>query len=203
VGSWTVIDETFVELSLDEDPPPPAAVGGSNRVITIGSLSKAVWAGLRVGWARADQAVVRRLALTRATCDTASPVFEQLVAARTLERLDDIMRERRKIIDLRRQTLAAALDQHLPTWSYRQPLGGLFIWAELPEMIATSLAVEARQQGLHITPGPVFGRGGIFERYVRLPFTLPPDQLTRAVEILATLPVAAGPAAGDELPFVA
>ncbi len=71
-------------------------------------------------------------------------------------------------------------------------------------MIATRLAVQARPQGLHITPGPVFGATGLFERYLRLPFTLPPDQLTRAVEILAALaPLDAKHPATAELPFVA
>lgn len=186
-GAYTVIDETFAELNLDRDPLPPAAVTGGSRVITIGSLSKAVWPGLRIGWVRADPTLIRRLALARAGSDMASPVLEQLVAIRALKRIDDIMRERREVVRLRRSALTQALEQRLPTWSYAQPLGGLFIWAELPEMTATQLAVQARQQGLHITPGPLFGGAGMFERYLRLPFTLPPDQLARAVELLAAL----------------
>jgi DNA-binding transcriptional MocR family regulator len=204
VGSCTVIDETFVELNLDHDPLPPAAAGGGPRVITIGSLSKAVWPGLRIGWARADPTLVRRLALARAGSDMASPVLEQLIAIRALQRIDDIMRERRQTVRLRRSALSEALDERLPTWRYAQPSGGLFIWAELPAMIATQLAVQARAEGLHITPGPLFGAAGLFERYLRLPFTLPPEQLARAVEILAALaPLDLKYPAGAELPFVA
>jgi DNA-binding transcriptional MocR family regulator len=65
------------------------------------------------------------------------------------------------------------------------PTGGLFIWAELPGAISTSLAVRAAEHGLQITPGPRFGEAGLLERYVRLPFALAPEQLERAVAILA------------------
>jgi DNA-binding transcriptional MocR family regulator len=134
----------------------------------------------------------------------ASPVLEQLIAIRALQRIDDIMRERRQTVRLRRSALSEALDERLPTWRYAQPSGGLFIWAELPAMIATQLAVQARAEGLHITPGPLFGAAGLFERYLRLPFTLPPEQLARAVEILAALaPLDLKYPAGAELPFVA
>jgi DNA-binding transcriptional MocR family regulator len=191
-------------MNLEHDPLPPAAAGGGPRVITIGSLSKAVWPGLRIGWARAEPTLVRRLALARAGSDMASPVLEQLIATRALERMDDIMRERRQTIRLRRSALSDALDERLPTWRYARPSGGLFIWAELPAMIATQLAVQARQEGLHITPGPLFGAAGIFERYLRLPFTLPPEQLARAVQILATLaPLDLQHASKPDFPFVA
>ena len=204
VGSYTVIDETFAEMNLDHDALPPSAAGGSPRVITIGSLSKAVWPGLRIGWARAEPTLVRRLALARAGSDMASPVLEQLIAVRALERMDDIMRERRQTLRLRRSALSDALDERLPTWRYARPSGGLFIWAELPAMIATQLAVQARQEGLHITPGPLFGAAGIFERYLRLPFTLPPEQLARAVQILASLaPLDVKYPSSADFPFVA
>ena len=65
--------------------PPPAAASGGERTITIGSLSKAVWGGLRIGWVRADPLLVRRLATARASLDMASPVFEQLVATKIFD----------------------------------------------------------------------------------------------------------------------
>ena len=72
-----------------------------------------------------------------------------------------------------------------PDWRFSMPTGGLFIWAELPGAISTSLAVRAAEHGVQITPGPRFGQAGLLERYVRLPFTLAPEQLERAVAILA------------------
>jgi DNA-binding transcriptional MocR family regulator len=187
-GTVTVIDETFVELGLDGiSMPAPAASFAEQPTITIGSLSKAVWGGLRIGWIRADPALIHRLVTVRAASDLASPLFEQIVAAATLERLDEILVERREVIRRRRAALAAGLDEMLPDWSYALPAGGLFIWARLPEPISTSLALEASRRDLRLTPGPRFAAAGLLERQLRLPFTLAPWQLEEAVGILAEL----------------
>ena len=184
----TVIDETFAELNLDGlTMPPPAGAFGRERTITIGSLSKAVWGGLRVGWARADPTLIHRMVRVRAAIDLASPLFEQIVATRTLERLDEILAELREVIRIRRTALADALDARLPNWRYTTPAGGLYIWAQLPEPISTSLAVEASTRDVHLTPGPRFAAAGLLERHLRLPYTLAPWQLERAVRILAEL----------------
>jgi DNA-binding transcriptional MocR family regulator len=185
--STVVIDETFVELNLDDvRMPPPMASFGDARTITVGSLSKPVWGGLRIGWLRADPSTVQRIAALRAITDMASPVLEQLVAVSVFESLDAIVAERQVLLRARRSALMEALDQHAPAWKYSRPHGGLFLWVELPSPSATSLSVRARDRGVHLTPGPRFGAAGLLDRYLRLPFTLPPDQLRRAVEVLAS-----------------
>ena len=187
-GSYVVIDETFVEVNLDRVPmPPPAAAFGDARTITIGSLSKSVWGGLRIGWARADPELVHRLAATRAAVDLASPVLEQLVAVQAIERLDELVEDRCAIIRPRREALLRAIDRQLPAWRYVPPGGGMFLWVTLPEPNSTSLAIQAREHDLHLTPGPRFGAAGLLERRLRLPFTLTPEELERAVTILARL----------------
>lgn len=204
-GAVAVIDETSTELNLDGiGMPPPAASFGDQRTVTLGSLGKAVWGGLRVGWVRADPQVIHGLAAVRARADLASPLFEQLVAARALEHLDDILAERREVIRARRAALVRALDARLATWRYAPPSGGMFVWAQLPGPISTSLSLAARERNLHITPGPRFAAAGMLERHLRLPFTLAPWQLERAVEILAELtPGRAAPSAERELEYVA
>jgi DNA-binding transcriptional MocR family regulator len=187
-GATTVIDETFAELNLDGGSmPAPTASFAGDRTITIGSLSKSVWGGLRVGWVRAAPATIHQLVTARAAIDLASPLFEQIVATRTLERLDEILAERREVIRIRRAALAQALEERVPEWRYTLPAGGLFIWVRLPGPLATPLALEAGRRDLHLTPGPRFAAAGVLERYIRLPFTLAPWQLERAVEILAEL----------------
>src|SRR5439155_24428580 len=123
-------------------PRPPGELG-EQSMVTIGSLGKAVWGGLPIGWARADPAVIQRILPERARTDMASPLFEHLVATRTLERLDDILAERRETIRLRRAALTRALDRLLPAWRYTPPSGGLFVWAQLPAPISTSLSLAA------------------------------------------------------------
>lgn len=204
-GTVAVIDETFVELNLDGvDMPAPAASFGDERTITVGSLSKAVWGGLRVGWVRGDPALIHRLVAARATSDMSGPLFEQIVATHVLERLDEILIERRSVIRRGRDVLAGALRHRLPEWRYALPAGGMFLWAELPEPISTNLSLAASEQDLQLTPGPRYAAAGVLERHLRLPFTLTPAQLERAVEILAGLtPVTAGEPASKRLAYVA
>jgi DNA-binding transcriptional MocR family regulator len=140
---------------------------------------------LRIGWARAEPVLIGGLAMARATTDMASPVLEQIIATHVLQEMDAIMQERRAMVRVRRAALGDALRASLPEWRFSMPTGGLFIWAELPAAISTSLAVRAAELGVQITPGPRFGQAGLLERYVRLPFALAPEQLERAVAILA------------------
>ncbi|MDA8282994.1 MAG: hypothetical protein M0Z42_06760 [Actinomycetota bacterium] len=122
----------------------------------------------------------------------ASPVFEQLVAIHAMERLEEILAERRALLRRRYDTLARALADQLPDWRWNPPSGGLVIWAELPQPISTSLAIEARRHGVHLAPGPRFGAAHLLERFVRLPFTEAPDRLERAIATLAELTPGAG-----------
>ena len=186
-GTVAVIDETFADLALDDVDLPAPAAAESRRAITLGSLGKSVWGGLRIGWIRADPVLIQRLATTRSGSDLAGPVLEQLLAVRVLESFDEIVRDRRALARERRATLLDAIDRRLPTWRYVRPRGGLCVWAELPAPISTGLAVQAREHGLFLTPGPRFGAAGLLERFLRLPFSLAPDRLEAAVSILAAL----------------
>jgi DNA-binding transcriptional MocR family regulator len=187
VEAPVIIDESFAELDLDGggSPLPTAAFGGN--AITVGSLSKTVWGGLRIGWVRAEPILIRRLAFARATVDMATPVLDQLLAARALRHFDELLDERRRVARVRRRALIDALERHAPAWSYEWPSGGLFVWARLPARISTGLAVGAGERGVHITPGPRFGSAGLLEGHIRLPFTLAPEQLDPAVATLAAV----------------
>lgn len=187
-GAHVVIDETFADVNLDGEPlPAPMAGAGGDQTITIGSLSKSVWGGLRIGWARAEPSVIGRLAAARAATDMAGPVIEQLLATLALQRMDEIVRDRRRQLVARRTALLGALARHLPDWRYATPRGGMFVWAELPDPLSTSLSILAAEHGVALTPGPRFGAPGVLERYLRLPFALTPAQLEDAVATLARI----------------
>jgi len=108
-GSHVVIDETFAELCIDEQAMPPPTGRYSDRVITIGSIDKVVWGGLRVGWIRADPVLVRGLASMRVSGGLASPLLEQLVAVSAFGRLDELVSERRTLAAFRRAALRPAI----------------------------------------------------------------------------------------------
>jgi len=70
---------------------------------------------------------------------------------------------------------------NLPTWQAERPGGGLSVWCRLPAPLSTALTVIAPDFGIRLAAGPRFGVGGAFEHYLRVPFTLAPEQLETAV----------------------
>src|SRR5215210_1028092 len=188
-GMALVADETNAELRLDgpATPAPLAAADPGGAVLTIGSMSKAAWGGLRLGWVRASPRLVRELAAVRAEVDMASPVLEQLLALELLARWEEVVDSRVALLRERRDALLDALAEHAPAWTVRRPEGGLSAWVRLPTPAATRLASAAAREGLIVTPGPAFSVDGTFERHLRLPYTAAPDVLRDAVRTLAGL----------------
>lgn len=185
VGGSAVVaaDETFADLVLDGRPPPRLGTL-DRRVVTLGSMSKSFWAGLRIGWIRAEPDLLGRLAQARAGQDLASPVLDQLVAAQLLRRADEVLPERRAMLRRSRDALVQALARELPDWRCAVPRAGIVLWVELPEPSATRLAARALDAGMRLTPGPRFTVDGTADRWFRLPFTMPLDRIDDVVRML-------------------
>ncbi len=186
-GVMTVIDETFAGLSLDERESPMPAAAAGRAVITLGSLGKVAWGGLRIGWVRAEPSTITRLATARGGSDMASPVLDQLVGLHVLDNLEHIVSDRRDLLRQRYHVMTDALSAELPSWRWTPPAGGMVIWAELPTPTSTHLSIKARELGISLAPGPRFGADGLLERYLRLPFSQAPDRLEDTVRKLASL----------------
>jgi DNA-binding transcriptional MocR family regulator len=183
-STTVVVDESFVELGFVPGTRPTAALDPA--VVTLGSMSKPVWGGLRIGWLRASSELVGRLAALRASIDMAGPVLDQLVAASLFDRLEEITARRLAELRPRRDLLVATLHEQLPQWRFAIPQGGLSLWAELDAPLSTPLTLMAGQSGLIVVPGSRFGVDGTLERFLRVPFALPEDQLVEAVRRIAT-----------------
>lgn len=194
-----VVDETMVELGLDTEAPPPVASYGTN-VYTIGSASKTVWAGLRVGWIRADTTSVARFALARKDIDLGSPVLEQLAAAYALDHLDEFLPARRDALRAQRAAALEELSRRLPEATTVPGPGGLCLWVALPAPLAVPTATTAARLGVRITPGSAFTVDGAGQRHIRIPYTLPEPILRQAVSIVgeAYRQAAGGGVVGDE-----
>jgi DNA-binding transcriptional MocR family regulator len=181
-GTTVLVDESFVELGFVAPERPTAALDPS--VITVGSLSKPVWGGLRVGWIRASADLIQRLVVLRASIDMGQSILEQLVAVEILTDLDAVAARRRAIVQPQRDALLAAIGRRFPTWRSTRPDGGLSLWVELDAPLATPLTMRAAQYGVRIVAGSRFGIDGTMERFLRLPYALPAPDLETAMDRL-------------------
>ncbi|MEU6592798.1 PLP-dependent aminotransferase family protein [Streptomyces sp. NPDC046881] len=178
-------DETMRDLDLRTPPGTEPHLAGA-RVVQIGSASKTLWSGLRVGWIRATADLVRHLQLTPLQAQLSPPPLEQLIAAELLGApLPALLADRRARLRAQRDHLAALLAG--TGWTYTVPAGGLTLWLRLGDAgpHATDLAARAAARGLAITPGPRFAADRTtLARHLRLPFTATPETLTRVVGLL-------------------
>ena len=200
-GTWMVIDETLADFALDVPAPAPFASrttpSGATQVITIGSMSKTHWGGLRIGWLRAPSRLVTELAGQRVATDMGGSVLDQLLALALLARSGEMLPHRMEQMREQRTALTEALSEHLPGWSWQPPPGGLSLWVDLGRPIASSMAERALDHGVRIEGGACFSADpGVFEQRFRIPYTLPPETLREAVQRMATA-LADGPPLGS------
>jgi DNA-binding transcriptional MocR family regulator len=180
-----VIDESPVDLALDDVEMPPPLAASVPDAVTVGSVSKSYWSGLRIGWMRLPRARVEQMALSRLRMDLGAPVLEQLVVAALMERHEEVVRERRTRLRSGRDVLLDGVREHLPTWRVQSPPGGACLWCELPQPRSTDLAAAARRHGVVLAPGPTFAPSGGLDQWMRLPFALDEDRLAQAPPRLA------------------
>jgi DNA-binding transcriptional MocR family regulator len=182
-----VIDDcTLADLSLEGSAPQPIAAYAPNApLITLGTLSKSIGPGFRVGWARAPEPVIERLARIKTASDLSSPLLTQAIGARLLGAMDEVRRLRRVQLKPRRDLLAALLREQLPEWKFRVPSGGLFLWVELPHGDTREYAQTALRHGVLVLAGPVMSAAEQQTAFLRLPFLGDPETLRTGVRRLA------------------
>ncbi|MFI7009776.1 PLP-dependent aminotransferase family protein [Streptomyces sp. NPDC050145] len=177
-GTVLVVDETMTELYFDPELEMPRRVcafdPAGSTVITVGSASKAFWAGMRIGWVRAAPDVIRSLVAARAYADLGTPVLEQLAVNWLMHTggWEEAVELRRGQARENRDALVTAVRRELPDWEFDVPDGGLTLWVKAGGLSGSRLAALGERVGVRVPSGPRFGVDGAFEGYVRLPFTV-------------------------------
>ena len=203
-GTVVIADETMAELRVGGDgearglrdvgrassssssaAPAPLPMAAYGPAVMIGSAGKSLWGGLRVGWIRAERPLVERLVRARSAGDLGTPVLEQLIVADLLGDMERVLEARATHLRRGRDHLVAGLRAAFPGWSVPSPAGGLSTWVNLGAPVSSQLTVAARQHGLAVAAGPMFGVDGAFERFLRLPFSYSAEETDRALAALA------------------
>ncbi|MFE5655959.1 PLP-dependent aminotransferase family protein [Streptomyces sp. NPDC056517] len=184
LGVPLVDDEVLGDLAFGtaREARPLSAYG---EVIAVGSLSKVVWGGLRIGWVRGPAPLIARLARLKALHDLGCDVPSQLVAARLLADFAPVRAARLHTLRAGHTHLRAELARLLPSWSCAPATGGQTLWVRLPHGDGVSFAQVALRHGVAVLPGATTDALGGSVRHLRLHFLLPPEVLTEAVRRLA------------------
>lgn len=179
-----VEDLALADLCWAPPPPPVAALCPEASVAVVGSLSKVLWGGLRLGFVRAPEPLALRFARVKATADLGTSAVSQMLAERILAAAPDVGRTRALELRRRYQVLATAVADRLGRWTWDEPAGGLSMWVGLGGVDAERFAQVALRHGVAVaTAAPL----SVSERHadrIRLSFAPPPALLRQAVERL-------------------
>jgi DNA-binding transcriptional MocR family regulator len=184
-GTVIIDDITSAYLLYDGSPVPIAVHDPADRVITIGSLSKVAWGGLRIGWVRASRSLVNQLAARKIDTDISTNLFTQAIGVRMLGRFDELVARSRTAALDRLAVTEAALERLLPSWTWARPAGGLCLWVRLPAGDAASFAHVAASHGVIVRPGQQFSASGGHRDRMRIAFGHEPELLEAAYQRLA------------------
>lgn len=186
-GTLVLEDDAYHDLRYEgERLPPIYALDDSGHTMYLGTMSKIMGAGMRLGWLVANEEIVRRLA--RLKTDGGTSIFGSYVAAEWIPaQLDAHIATLKEIYGRRRDRMLAALAEHMPegtTWT--RPEGGFFVWVTLPEGIdAAKMRPQARERGVEYLPGATCFADGSGANTIRLSFSFATDeQIAEGIRIL-------------------
>ncbi|GHH88662.1 aminotransferase [Streptomyces capitiformicae] len=191
LGLWIVEDDPYGELRFEGERLPWIAAhpGAEDRTALLGSFSKVMAPGLRLGWLRAPAGLRRACAVAKQAADLHTPTVNQLAAARYLadRDLDAHVARVAAAYRERRDAMLAGLPDALPEGStWNRPEGGMFLWARLPSSYdTTALLPRVVEQDVAYVPGAPFYAGEPDRATLRLCFvTQAPEEIREGLRRL-------------------
>ena len=189
LGLPIVEDNPYGELWFDTPPPPPLSALAGDAAIYLGSFSKVLAPGLRLGYVVAPRALFPKLLQAKQAADLHTPGFNQRIVHEVIRDgfLDRHVPTIRALYKRQRDAMRDALQRHLPPGCHwNVPVGGMFFWLELPAGIdTTAMLPQAVEAGMAYVPGEAFFCREPRHHCLRLSFvTVPPERIEIGVAAL-------------------
>ncbi len=194
---WLVEDDPYGELFYREAPPPSLRAFAPERTLRLGSFSKILAPGLRIGFVVGPRPMLEVLIRLKQATDLHTATLTQRAATEVLQ--SPLMTEHLPAIRARYAAqcgvMLEALDEHFPSDAvWTRPAGGMFIWVELPATLhgapldTTRLLARAIARNVAFVPGEPFFAGTAPRNCLRLSFvTVPPGRIRAGIATLGEL----------------
>lgn len=196
-GFRVIEDEPYRQLRYSGEELPSIATFAPEHVLSLGSFSKVIAPGLRIGWVRTTADVRPTVTIAKQAADLHTSTIDQAAAARYLTsgRAEPALGRIRAAYAERRDAMLGALAEHMPAGSaWNRPDGGMFVWARLPEgRDATAALAQVLAHDVAYVPGAPFFAGPADARAMRLSFTTySPERIRVGLSRLGAAFAAAG-----------
>ncbi|MBN2176275.1 MAG: PLP-dependent aminotransferase family protein [Demequinaceae bacterium] len=190
-GILVIEDNPYGLLGFDSEPLPAMHSLNPEGVIYLGSFSKTLGPGFRIGWAVAPHAVKEKLVLASESAILCPSNASQLAISTYLDHHDWLgqIKKFREQYRERRDAIISGLEEHIPEASWNVPAGGFYTWVKLPEGLdSKSMLPRAVTARVAYVPGTAFYYHGQGADHMRLSFCYPtPERILEGVRRLATV----------------
>jgi 2-aminoadipate transaminase len=190
-GLPVIEDNPYGDLWFDQAPPASLSSRNPDGCVYLGSFSKILAPGLRLGYVVAPKALYPKLLQAKQAADLHTPSFNQRIVAEVLKDgfIDRHVPTIRALYKQQCEAMLAALDREMAglDFQFNRPAGGMFLWARLPEGVdAVGLLPKAVDRNVAFVPGAAFYADHGDPRTLRLSFvTASVDQINTGVAALA------------------
>jgi len=182
---FIIEDDPYGELRYSGDPIDmiisfDMPKGNEGNTIYVGTFSKTIGPGLRVGWAVGPENMIQKMVIAKQALDLCTDVFSQALIAEYLKRglMDDHNERIRNLYRHKRDVMLENMDKYFPTEAtWIRPDGGLYLWVTLPQGIDTKeLLRKAVEKKVAFIPGHVFATDIKIQNTFRLNFSCESDE---------------------------
>lgn len=194
-GILVVDDASTADLHGAEHPGYIAPLLPPAQSLTLGSLTKLFWSGLRVGWLRGPSPLLQSILAERVTTDLAGSIPSQVLTGACLPLAAEARLHRRDELHAARLAARNLLTAHLPGWNVEEQHGGACLWVDT-HVDAAALSARLRRERILLVAGTEFSPGTSWSTHVRLPLGRP-EVLRAAVPVIARVIGAGMPPRGD------